>query len=76
MRLALIENGRVKTIIIGKAANYPEYIDVSAIQCGVGWLANNDGTYTNDAIPPTPQTGGVAEVKELLRQATVILNTL
>lgn len=50
MRLAQIENGRVKNIIIGTLAQFPSHKNVDNIQCGIGWLANNDGTYTNDSI--------------------------
>jgi len=76
MRLALVQNGRVKTIILGRLKNHDGFIDVDNIRCGIGWLANEDGTFTDDFVQPVPVTGGVDEVKELLRQANTILNSL
>lgn len=52
MKLAQVENGIVKNIILGTLAQFPDYKDVTNIQCGVGWTANNDGTYTSDYIAP------------------------
>lgn len=52
MRLAQIENGIVKNIILGTLTQFPTYKNVTNIHCGVGWTANSDGTYTSDYVAP------------------------
>jgi len=52
MRLAQIENGKVKNIILGTLTQFPDYKNVTTVQCGIGWTANNDGTYTSDYVAP------------------------
>lgn len=42
MRLALVEDGRVKNVILGELNSYPEYLDVSNVECGKGWLYDGE----------------------------------
>lgn len=50
-RLARVVNLIVKNIILADdPADYPQYVDVTNIDCGVGWIDNEDGTFS----APTP----------------------
>jgi len=75
MRLAKIRKGRVKNIIVGEQKDYPKYINVDSTQCGIGWLANNDGTYTNDIVTIEP-VNTKKDVENLLKQAIALLKTI
>ena len=72
MRLAHVVNNRVKNIIKGDIAKYPSLIDVTKIQCGIGWLANDDGTFTNDIVIVESKIIGLDELMELLPDLVLV----
>jgi hypothetical protein len=76
MRLAIVKNGRVKNIIVGDSAKFPQHIDVTNIPCGIGWLDNGDGTFTNDIVIIPPEPSKIQEVELLLTQALAKLRTI
>jgi len=49
-RLAEIQNLIVTNIIIGETVDYPTFTDVTSIECNMGWIDNEDGTFS--APPP------------------------
>jgi hypothetical protein len=51
-RLAKIENQIVVNVIMADdPADFPDYVDVTDIECNKGWTDNGDGTFTDNRQP-------------------------
>ncbi len=70
-RLAEVQNLIVVNIIEGEPLDFPEYIDVTGIECGIAWIDNGDGTFS---IPgPVYKTeASAAEFGELLPDEVLV----
>ena len=53
--LAVIKNLIVTNIIVANdPADFPDYVDVTSIPCGIGWTDNEDGTFSAPAAIVNP----------------------
>ena len=52
MNLALVENGVITHVAVGRQEDYPGRINVDGKPYGRGWTDNGDGTFTQP--PPDP----------------------
>ena len=50
-RLAEIKDLTVINIIKGDPLKFPQYTDVTGIECVIGWTDNEDGTFTDNTVP-------------------------
>ena len=69
--LAEVVNGIVVNIIIGEPEDFPTFVDVTGIDCGIAWIDNGDGTFS----VPTPvykTQASAAEFGELLPDAVLV----
>jgi hypothetical protein len=48
--MALIEDGVVTNKIKADPIQLPDWVDVTDIECGIGWIANEDGSFTKPPI--------------------------
>jgi hypothetical protein len=56
VKLARIREGAVENIILADSIEgFPGYIDVSDVECGIGWTDNGDGTFS----PPLEPSGNI-----------------
>jgi len=69
MRLAKIESNIVKNIIVGKLDDFPDHVEVTGVEVGIGWADNNDGTFTRPIDPVQPALVGMGALGELLPTA-------
>ena len=50
-RLALVKNLVVINLILADdPADFPGYVDVTSIDCGIGWIDNEDGTFSAPVV--------------------------
>ena len=70
-RLAEVQNLIVINIIEGDPLDFPDFVDVTGIECGIAWIDNEDGTFS---IPgPVYKTeASAAEFGELLPDAVIV----
>jgi hypothetical protein len=55
-RLAIIKDSIVTNLILADdPADFPDYVDVTNTDCGIGWTDNGDGTYS----PPLEPSGNI-----------------
>lgn len=71
MRLALIEDLKVKNIIVADEL-LGGYVDVTGVPCGIGWTDNQDGTFTPPSNIQSTGEASAAVFGELLPD-TVLL---
>ena len=76
MRIAKIENGKIKRIIIGTLEQFPDYIDFEGKHGGPGWADNGDGTYARPTPPPAHEPSTIQDVELMLTQALAKLRTI